>query len=163
MTGRRDEDCESILEKNTLDQTFRAYNCRCHFCHHGLSFSFFFAGIDFVLSLFADADTVLCRTTHWLHTGANKHPFRSSSNPRERRVIFYVGAKLNIPLWRIHHLLPVRFKLFAESRLQPQRWNVFLTPPSCNFQRVGGLIWRCQEPSFRCKHIKERGWESVFS
>lgn len=34
---------------------------------------------------------------------------------------------------------------------------------SSYFQRVWGLIWRCQESSFHCKHIKELERGSLFS
>lgn len=111
---------------------------------------------------YSHADIGLCNTTHWLCKEANKQPSKLIPHPKEWHVIFSEGAKLNIPLWLIHHLLAVlRFRSLQSEITTPVR----LFPPtiSCHFQRVWGLIWRSQESSLHSRHIKESGRESLFS
>lgn len=86
-------------------------------------------------------------------------------------VIFSVDAKLNIPLWLIHHLLLVLWYSYLQCKITNRCYPPLPPPPPppphpnilpphtrpSYFQRVWVLIWRCQESSFHSKHIKDSG------
>lgn len=117
------------------------------------------ARIDFVL--FSYADISLCNTTHWRRTEANKQPLKLIPIPKSD-----MWFSQSVPNETSHCAGCIITNqscglALCSVTLQIQR----LPPPtlSCYFQRVWGLIWRCQESSFHCKHIKESERGSVFS